>query len=111
MISSEQAFDMLPYVSGIYEKLELKEYIEKNKITINADNDFQSLMLGMGLDMFSHVLKNTPKVKKEVFTIVSIVSGKKLEEVKAQSLGETIKVFREIFEDKEMLGFFKQATT
>lgn len=109
MISSEKAWDMLPYVSDIYEKLDITKYIESNQIQLNPDDDFKTMMLSVGLGMFSYILKSTPKIKTEVFTIVSILEDKTMEEVLAQSPTKTIKAFRSIFEDKELLGFFKDA--
>lgn len=110
MISTEKAFDMLPYISDIYEELDIKGYIEENKITLDSNDDFKTKMLSVGLDMFSYVLKNTGKIKEEIFEVVAIIEDKTLEEVKAQSIAKTMKTFKSLFEDKDIVDFFKQAT-
>ena len=110
MINSEKAFDMLPYVSDIYEKIDMGKYIANKKFEIakNKNNDEVEIM-GYGLDMFSYIMKQSPKIKDEFFQIVAIIEDKTLEEVKAQNLGETIGTIKALFEDIETMDFFKQA--
>lgn len=110
MINSEKAFDMLPYVSDIYEKIDMGKYIANKKFEIakNKNNDEVEIM-GYGLDMFSYIMKQSPKIKDEFFQIVAIIEDKTLEEVKAQNLGETIGIIKALFEDIETMDFFKQA--
>lgn len=110
MVSSEKAFDMLPYVSDIYEKIDMGKYIANKKFEVakNKNNDEVEIM-GYGLDMFSYIMKQSPKIKDEFFQIVAIIEDKTLEEVKAQNLGETIGTIKVLFEDIETMDFFKQA--
>jgi hypothetical protein len=105
MVSTEKVFDMLPMVTDLYDKLDLDGYRKKitkeNKKNINAKD--------LGIDVFKYILKNSGKVKEEVFEIVSIFEEKPIEEVKAQSFLLTINTLKEIFEDKETTDFLKQA--
>ena len=107
MINSEKVFDMLPIVVDLYDKLDLdgyrKDIIEKSK----GKKDINKEMLG--IDMFKHILKNSAKVKQEVFEIVAIFEDKTIEEVKAQSPAKTINTIKDIFQDKETNDFLKQA--
>ncbi|HBV88316.1 MAG TPA: hypothetical protein DEF42_17125 [Desulfosporosinus sp.] len=107
MISTEKVFDMLPIVVDLYDKLDLDSYrkdiIEKNKDNKNVNKEM------LGIDWFKYILKNSAKVKEEVFEIVSIFEDKPVEEVKAQSFGKTINTIKEIITDKETMSFFKQA--
>lgn len=107
MIKSEQAFDMLPYVVEIYEKLDIESYrrksIAKHKKTKNVD------LQKVGLDVLLYIIKNSNKVKEEFFTVVAIADEKSVEEIKAQSLVKTITTFKEVFTDKELMDFFKTA--
>ena len=109
MLSSEKAFDMLPYVSDIYEKVDINKYVTDNKKKVAKNKDSELQIMGFGLDMFSYILKHSPKIKTEIFTIVSMIEDKDIKEVKAQSFVQTLKTFKELFEDKEAMDFFKSA--
>jgi len=109
MISSEKAFDILPYVSDIYEKLNLNKYIKDKKVKLKKGENVEIKLLGIGLDMFSYVMKNSPKVKNEVFEIVAILEDKTLEEVKEQPFSQTISTIKGLYEDKETVDFLKSA--
>ncbi|MEK3855936.1 hypothetical protein [Cytobacillus sp. FSL H8-0458] len=107
MIKSEQAFDMLPHVVEIYEKLDIESYrrksIAKHKKAKNVD------LQKVGLDVLLYIIKNSSKVKEEFFTVVAIADEKSVDEIKAQSLVKTITTFKEVFTDKELMDFFKTA--
>lgn len=106
MITSEQAFDMLPHVTDIYDKLDLDSYKKELNESLKGkkvDN------IEVGITVFKYVLKNSNKVKDEFFNIVAIAEEKPLDEVKKQPLLTTISTFRSIFSNKETMDFFKQA--
>lgn len=107
MINTEQAFDMLPTVVELYEKLDIdgyrKQLIKENKGKKNINSEI------LGIDFFKYVLKNSRKIKKEMFEVVAIFTEKTIEEVKKQSPVETINTFREIFEDEDVIELFKSA--
>lgn len=107
MFSTEKAFDMLPSVVVLYDKLDLdsyrKDFAEKNKGKDNLDATM------IGIDLFKHVLKNSAKVKEEVFEIVAVFEEKTVEEVKSQKFMKTLNTIKEIFSDTETNDFLKQA--
>ena len=108
MFTTEKAFDALPTVVDLYDKLDIDNYRKKiaeenkgkgKKVDVNA----------IGINLLKYILVNTPKIKEEVFSLVAIFEDKTVEEVKAQNFGETIKTVKSIFADKELMDFFKQA--
>lgn len=106
MITSEKVFDMLPTVVTLYDKLDIDSYRKKlAKENIKKKLDSNDL----GIEIFKYVLKNSSKVKEDFFEIVAIFEDKTVEDVKAQSFGKTINSIKEIFSDKETVGFFKGA--
>lgn len=106
MISTEKAFDALPSVVTIYDKLDIDGYRKK----IAQENNEKSLNAeAVGIDLIKYILTNTPKVKEEAFSIVAIFEDKTVEEIKTQSFGKTFMAIKTIFADKELMGFFKQA--
>jgi hypothetical protein len=111
MITSEQAFDMLPYVGEIFDKLEIPSYINSQKkiLTVKKGQNVNDIQEKIGIGITVYVVKNCNKVKEEFFNVVAIAKGKSIEEVKQQGLVETIKTFKEIFQDPELMGFFKTA--
>lgn len=101
-MNSEKAFDMLPYVAEIFEKIDILNYI--NKIRAKEKDQEKA-----GMQMILYIVKNSSKVKEEFFNVVAIAEEKTVEEVKKQGLAATIKAFKDIFSDPELMDFFKQA--
>lgn len=106
MITSEKVFDMLPTVVTLYDKLDIDSYRKK----LAKENTKKKLDSNdLGIEIVKYVLKNSSKVKEDFFEIVAIFDDKTVEEVKLQSFGKTINSIKEIFSDKETVGFFKDA--
>ena len=102
---------MLPHAVSMIEKLDMKGYILNNKELLNAKDKEASkkIMDSKGFDFVMHILKNTGKVKTEVFEILAIVQDKPVEEIKAVPFGKTIKQLKELLQDTELMSFFKSA--
>ena len=110
MITSEQAFDMLPYVVDIYDKLKIKEYATKRaQQAKKSGKAVEEIKLEVGEDVLKYIVKNSPKVKEEFFSVVGIAAGKTKDEAKKQPPTESIKVFMDVFQDKDLLAFFREA--
>lgn len=106
MISTEKVFDMLPSVVEIYDILNIDEYRKK----MAKENKGKKLdQMTMGIDLIKFILKNSGKVKNEVFEVVAVFEEKPVEQIKAQDFMITIKTLKAIFTDKEALDFFKDA--
>ena len=107
MVSTNKVFDMLPSVVVLYDKLDIDGYRKKiaaeNKGKKNVNNEV------LGVDLFKYILKNSGKIKEEVFEIVAIFEDKTVEEVKAQSFMTTINTVKDIVQDKETTDFLAQA--
>lgn len=106
-IDSEQAFDLLPYVADIYEKIDLDGYRKKVTNENKGEKDIDQQQVG--IDAIKYVLKNSTKVKEEFFNIVAIAEHKTVAEVKKQSFIKTIQSIKNIFSDPDLVDFFKQA--
>src|SRR5690625_2798651 len=106
-LSSEQAFDMLPYVADIYDKTGFDKYRKdiKKKYAGKKKIDYLDPVVDAG----KFILKNSPKAKEEFFTIVAIAENRDVEDVKKQPFMQTLKSIKMIFSDKELVDFFKQA--
>lgn len=102
MITTEKAYDMLPHMVDIFDKLEVKEYGTKRAKKVKDSKE-------LGIDILKYVVKNSGKVKEEFFQVVAIAQDKTVEEVKKQGLMTTINTVKEIFKDDELMDFFKSA--
>ena len=109
MISTEKAFEILPYISDIYEKLDFTNFIEKHQNSKKEGEKKETKETKVGLDIFFFVLKQSGTVKEEFFNIVAIAEDKEVEEVRKQPFTETLKAIKELFADKELTDFFKSA--
>jgi len=106
MISTDKAFDMLPHVVDVYEKLDLYKYYEKKKAEYKKNPVTQ---LKAGEELFKYVLKNAAKVKSEIISIVALMQELPEGEVAKQNFAKTIIEIKNLFTDKETMDFFKQA--
>jgi len=106
LINTSKAFDMLPAIVDLYDKLQIDTYRKK----VAEENKGKKLdEMAIGIDLFKYVLKNSSKVKEEVFEIVAVFEEKTVEEIKVQSFMITVKSLKEIFSDKEAMSLFKSA--
>jgi tRNA nucleotidyltransferase/poly(A) polymerase len=110
-MNTDKAFDMLPYVVDIYEKLNIKAFIKANtkKVTGASKVEIEQMQKEAGENMIKFVVKNLPKIKREVYQILSIHTGQSIDEIKAQPPTNTIKSIFEMLGDKELTDFFKSA--
>ena len=107
MISSEKVFDMIPTFVGIYRKLEINEY--KNKLSKDLKNKKNVNKDTMGGELLLYVLENSPKIKEEIYEIVSIFEDKTVEETKAEDVLITFNTFKNLLTDKDTMDFFTSA--
>jgi len=110
-MTTEQVLDMLPAVAEILEKIEYKKLImeSKKKYKIKKMEDVEVVAAEAVMDLLPAIMKRTKEVKAEIFEIVSIAENKTVEEVKAQSIAQTLQTFKAIFSDKETVELFKSA--
>lgn len=106
VITTEQTFDMLPYVVEIYEKIDLDSYRKDIQKKYKGKKvNFEEL----GIDLFVYIMKNFHMAKEEFFQVLSIAENKDVEEIKKQPLSETLNSLKTIFTDKDLMDFFKEA--
>jgi len=102
MISTEKAFDLLPYMVDIFDKLEIKEYVKDNK---GSTDDAEKA----GYELILYVMRNAPKVKDEVIKVVASIEEKPEKDIRKQSIFVTVKSFKELLEADGVLDFFSSA--
>jgi hypothetical protein len=96
ILTNEKVLDILPYFAQIGETL---------------SDEIQGALKDSGnptLAFAMVVLKNIKKVKKEIYLIVSEVTEKPVEEVKAMNVIVTIKIFKELLSNEgiaEIINF------
>jgi len=103
-MSTDKALDCLaaltPYIEKLIEDEEILDIFKSKK----AENEAQWLF---GLKRMLTILPQIiGKHKETVFGIVSVVSGRTLEEVAEQSIITTLFDFKEIVNDKDLIIFF-----
>lgn len=96
-LNAEVLFDIAPDIVEIYNKLDLKEFAEKNK-------DKEQKEIGLALIMY--ILSNTKKFKDEFFNVLSVLQDITVEEAKQLSLPQLIEVLKETGNNKELIDFF-----
>ena len=101
MITSEKVFDLLPYVCDMYDKLGIEKFAKGLKKGTTQKE--------AGTKVVLHVLKNSGKIKEEIFNIVALLQGITVEEAKALGVIKSINILKELFADDEVMDFFKSA--
>jgi hypothetical protein len=59
IISSEKAFDLLPYAVDVFDKLELQDYIKKLQVKSKGKNKEET-----GIELVKYIVKNSSKIKR-----------------------------------------------
>ena len=106
MINTDKAFDMLPFVVDMYDKLEIDQY---RKALQEKHKGKEADKLTVGIEVVKYLIKNINKAKPEVYGIVSVMQDKSIEEIKSQPFTKTFMDIKDVFTDKELVDFFKQA--
>jgi len=112
LISTEKAFDMLPYAVDIFEKLDIQNYGIKKAQEYKKkypDKNRTEIQRELGIELIKYVLKNSQKVKEEFFNIVALAADIDIETAKKRPFTESIQTFKEIFMDGELMDFFNSA--
>lgn len=116
MITTEQAFDMMPNVVGIYEKLKIRDFAQKRAKelvkkypTEPTKEQKHEMSSEIGAEIVAYILKESPRAKEDFFGMVAIACGVTVEEAKAQSPAKSFKVFKELISDPELMDFFSEA--
>jgi len=99
MLSTDRALDILieitPYISEIVSDDDIKEVVIKHREDKNQVKFFAEL-----LPLF---LK---KYRTAVYEVLAAINETTVDEIKNQSVTETMKQIKNIAEDKELVGFF-----
>ena len=114
MITTEQAFEILPHVIAIIEKLDVQAKatsVGEKFAKKYPDKKPSEYMNEAGVAVIVAVSKELPKVKDEVFEVIAVVQGCTVEEARKQRFTKSIKVFKEIFQDQELMDFFTEAVS
>ena len=108
-LTTEQLFDILPLAVTVYEKVGIKAY-RQNMIKENSKKKKGEVdSMELGIDLFLHVLKNSKKIKTEMFEVIATVEGLSIEEAKELSPAKTMEVIKSIFTNKAATSLFKSA--
>ena len=111
-ISTEKAFDLLPFVVDIFEKLDIQERGKKileDTQKANPNRLAEELQKEVGIAIMKYIAKNLPKVKDEFFQLVAIASDVDVKTAKARPLAESIQTLKDVFLDAELMDFFRAA--
>lgn len=101
-VAVEKLCEIAPILSEFSEKLAKDEEYKKLMSSIK-DNTSNKTFIFTILPFF---LKN---YKKEAFELLAIWSDKSVEDVKAQTIGETVKQIKELFADEDFRAFFSSS--
>ncbi len=112
-LSTDKALDVLceltPYVSGICSDSELLSTLGEKTDSDENMNTYEKFALLAG-----RISKIIPALLKghrlDVYGILSVLNEKSAKEISSQSVTETIKQLKEVFQDNELLDFFKSFT-
>lgn len=97
-MTSEKMFDILPIVVEIYEELNIDGFRKTLPENTNSKD--------AGIKAFKYMLKNSSKVKQQVFEVVAVLADQTIEEVRAQNFFKTINTLKQLFESQEVQDFF-----
>lgn len=109
-LSTDQALDalceMTPYISNI-----VSDEAVVNAVGRMIDNNQPLNLIGKSLLIADRMTEVVPLLIKahrpDVYGVLSVVNGKSVKQIAAQPLLDTMKQAVELFQDEELLAFFK----
>lgn len=112
MITSEKTIDLLPFAIEIFEKTEILDFINMNKVNLpeNITEEEKDKLLNKNyMSLITYLLKNIVKAKDSVFEMVAILQDLPIEEARKQSPVKLVLAIKEMLADPELMDFFKLA--
>lgn len=111
-LSTDRALDVLceltPYISNIASDEKMVSAVGK---VVDTGGDIN--LYGKALRLVERVGEIVPALLKDhradVYGILSVMNERSVDETAAQTLMDTIRQVRELFQDKEFLAFFKSS--
>lgn len=115
-LSTDRALDVMceltPYVSSIIEDDEILAALNNVMPAPSDGGDADRSRLD-GIKMIGGMVKITPLLLKthrpDVYGILSVVYEKTVDEISAQPITDTIQQVRGVFQDSDLLSFFKSS--
>lgn len=107
-VAIDKLINIAPIIADLRPKLKedkdfkdfMENYVKNKKDSSEIEN----------IDFVLHILPTAIKnYKKELYEILAVLCDKTVEEVSEQSLGETIKVIKELLADDDFKSFFTNA--
>lgn len=107
-VAIDKLIDIAPIIADLRPKLkEDKDFINFMENYVKGKKDVSEID---NFDFVLHILPTAIKnYKQELYGILAILCDKTVEEVSEQSLGETIKVIKELLSDDDFKSFFISA--
>lgn len=119
-LSTDRALDVLceltPAIANIVEDKMVAAALERAMPENNSnfpDKEESQSNFAFGLKIFEEIGKLAPVLLKnhrsDVYTILSVLNEKPVPEIAAQPIRNTIRQVREVFQDEDLLSFFRSS--
>lgn len=114
-LSTDKALDVLceitPRIAAVVEDAEVSKVIEDMLPEKKDDEEEKHSTYATAFGMIGGIGKLAPLLfrthREEIYGILAAVNERPEEEIAAQGIMQTMTQFKEVFEDKEFLDFFK----
>lgn len=109
-LSTDEALDvmcmMTPHIMAICTDEELEKEI-REKIKADENSSRAELML-VAIDKINRIIPVVlKKHRANVYSILSALNGKNVEDIAKQNIIKTMEQIREVVKDKDLMSFFK----
>lgn len=124
-LNTDKALDVLceltPYVSSIMEDDDILSAlgdfmnwsVDEKKAAANGAEGNDASMSEKGIRMFGGMVRNIPLLLKthrhDMYGILSVLNEKSAAEIAGQPVGETVRQIKDVFQDSELLDFFRSS--
>jgi hypothetical protein len=111
-IGLKKTLEALPALIDIFEKLDIKNYIEQNKVTLKDDaseDEIKQAQKEASKKIMLHIAKSANKVADEACEVVAILHNITKEEAEIMNPIKAVMSFAELFNDEDFMSFFKSA--
>lgn len=96
-------------ITKIIKKMNIKNEIKECIGSVNKSDKSKSSVESLGIDIALIFIENVGNAEREVYSLFSSLTGKKVEEVKKLELTEIVDMIKELFTNEDVKKVFSTA--
>ncbi|MDK2800565.1 MAG: hypothetical protein PWQ70_2184 [Clostridiales bacterium] len=98
-------------ITKIIKKMGLKDAIKEMMVSVKGKKkaDIEKLQEEKGMELIFYIIENLHIAEQEVYQLLANYADKSVKEIENQSINDTFELIKKLFDEGDILNFFKMA--